>query len=56
MRKMRLRAAHIHSRSKNGVASLAYVGEPATTSPGYALAGWLMIGCADAADRHAACE
>ena len=39
--------AHVHSRSKNGVASLAYVGEPASTpdrvggrlSPEHALAG-----------------
>jgi hypothetical protein len=30
--------AHVHSRSKNGVASLAYVGESATTSPEHALA------------------
>jgi hypothetical protein len=31
--------AHVHSRSKNGVASLAYVGEPASTSPEHALGG-----------------
>jgi len=29
--------AHVHSRSKNGVASLAYVGEPVSTSPRHAL-------------------
>jgi hypothetical protein len=30
--------ANVHSRAKNGVASLAYVGEPASTSPEHALA------------------
>src|ERR1051326_8189794 len=29
--------AHVHSRSRNGVASLAYAGEPEATSPGHAL-------------------